>query len=58
MKRTEESRKYRGWLIERKFSCKYHYVMSKGSKVIKTNEPKNFTQCKDIIDEIEDKLQK
>lgn len=55
MKRTEETRKYRGWLIERKYNCKYHFTMSKETKVIRTNEAKKFIDCYDMIDEIEDK---
>ena len=54
MKRTNQIRKYRGWTIERKFNCEYRFTITKGSKVIRTNECKKIIECMDLIDEIED----
>lgn len=53
--RTIKQRIYRGWKIEQKVSCKYRFTMTNGSKVIRTNEPKNIIEAMDFIDNMLDK---
>lgn len=53
--RTIKQRIYRGWKIEQKVSCKYRFTMTNGSKVIRTNEPKNIIEAMDFVDNMLDK---
>lgn len=58
--RTIKQRIYRGWKIEQKVSCKYRFTITNGSKVngskvIRTNEPKNIIEAMDFVDNMLDK---
>jgi hypothetical protein len=53
--RTTKQRIYRGWKIEQKVSCKYRFTITNGSKVIRTNEPKNIIEAMDFVDNMLDK---
>lgn len=52
MKKNRDTCKYKGWLIERVWGEGYNFKITKGDRVIKTNEWL-FTECKIIIDDIE-----
>lgn len=54
--RTIKQRIYRGWKIEQKTSCKYRFTITKGSKVIRTNEPKNIIEAMDFVDNMLDQI--
>ena len=48
--RTIKMRKYAGYTIEQKVSCKYRFTITKGSKVWRTNEPTNIIEARDWVD--------
>lgn len=52
--RTIKQRIYRGWKIEQKTSCKYRFTITKGSNVIRTNEPTNIIEAMDFVDNMLD----
>lgn len=48
--RTIKIRIYAGYTIEQKESCEYRFTITKGSKVWRTNEPKNIIEAMDWVD--------